>query len=215
MTSHPVPASGPATRDAAAGRTGDLATRPRNLQRLLDAGESLMLEIGSFDFGVRDVVERAGMSLRSFYQYFDARDDFVLAIYAELIDRFARTIASSMPKGGRAVRFRHYVFSMVVPAMWGPTHRAPRSGAAARESFRLREVRPEGFRTAVRPLREILEAILGTGRPALTRDADTVLDSLLTEVYAITIDRRVDAEAVAEHLYRYHCRALGLRRARR
>jgi len=176
---------------------------------MLDAGETLAHEIGTFDFGVRDIVERAGVSLRTFYRYFETRDDFVLAIYARLNDRFARNLARTMPKGGRATRFRHVVYSMVVPAWWGPQYVAQRS-AAIRETFRLREVRPEGFDLAVAPVRDILAGVLGRDRPNLTRDVETVHNSLLHEVYVIMLRRIIDAEPIAEHLYQHHRRGLRL-----
>lgn len=183
----------------------DVNLSDRYLSRLLDAGEALAHEVGSFDFGVRDVVARASVSLRTFYRYFETRDDFVLAIFARANRRFAERLAESMPKGSRASRFRHFVYAMVVPSWWS-TQLSQRS-AMVGETFHLREVRPEGFQSAIKPVRDILVELLGTGEDR-ERDIDTVYNSLLHEVYVNMISRHVDAEPVAEHLFRYHRRAL-------
>ena len=183
--------------------------------RLMDAGEALMVEYGNFDFGVREVVERAQVSLRTFYQYFETRDDFALAVYAELIRNAASVISRTMPSGSRAVRFRHYVDALVCRSARGRRTRAlsddamQRSRALVREGFHLREARPDGYKAAIAPLRELLAGILGAHAGELGRNVTVVLNSLITETYDVIIDD-LDAVAVADHLYRYHRRALGI-----
>jgi AcrR family transcriptional regulator len=184
-------------------------------ERLLLAGDALMAEHGNFDFGVREVVERAQTSLRTFYQYFETRDDFALAIYAELIRVVAIAISRSMPRGTRSRRFRHFVRALMCPSEWRrileeyTDESGQRSRALVREGFRLREVRPDGFKSAMAPLRDVLRAVLGADSDDVERNITAVLNSLITETYEVIIDD-LDAEAVAEHLYRYHKRALGL-----
>jgi AcrR family transcriptional regulator len=51
--------------------------------RFLKFALDLLSEGGSDNLSVRKVVERSGMSLRSFYQSFGGRDDLFLAIYEE------------------------------------------------------------------------------------------------------------------------------------
>lgn len=183
--------------------------------RLLRAGDQLMGERGNFDFGVRDVVERAQVSLRTFYQYFETRDDFALAIYSELIRQATDVIGATMPpRGGRAARFRHFVHALVCPSDWArlngrdPDVALLRCAALVREGFHLREARPEGYKAAIAPLRELLASVLGTEAGADGRNVSVVLNSLIIEPYDVIIDG-LDAEAVADHLYRYHRKALG------
>src|SRR5436305_1070703 len=45
----------------------------------------LLNETGSFDFTVQDVVDRSGLSLRSFYQTFGSKDDLSLAVFEECV----------------------------------------------------------------------------------------------------------------------------------
>jgi AcrR family transcriptional regulator len=184
-------------------------------ERLLRAGDALMAERGTFDFGVREVVEQAQVSLRTFYQYFETRDDFALALYAELIRQAATVIGDTMPRGGRPARFRHFVHALVCPSDWArlnghdPAVAVQRCGALVREGFHLREARPDGYKAAIAPLRELLAGILGREASDNGRNLSVVLNSLIIEPYDVIIDG-LDAEAVADHLYRYHKRALGI-----
>lgn len=183
-------------------------------ERLLLAGDELMVEYGNFDFGVREVVERAQVSLRTFYQYFDTRDDFALAIHTELTRQHADAIAQTMPKGARITQFRHFVRAMVCPTEWSrlfeefsAEEAIQRSRALVREGFHLREVRPDAAQAAIAPLRDILIGIIGKGAD---HDVVTiVLNSLVFGAYDVLTDG-LDAEQVAASLVKYHKRALGL-----
>jgi len=54
-------------------------------QRFLDAASQLTREHQGTDFTVQDVVERSGQSLRSFYQYFDGKQELLYAVYEEAL----------------------------------------------------------------------------------------------------------------------------------
>jgi AcrR family transcriptional regulator len=75
----------PAWRERAVARSVD-AARARaeeRVQRFLDAAFTLIDEKGSTEFTIQEVVERSKQSLRSFYEYFDGKDDLVLALFEE------------------------------------------------------------------------------------------------------------------------------------
>jgi AcrR family transcriptional regulator len=173
-------------------------------------------ERGDFAFGVREVVKRAQVSLRTFYHYFEAKDDFVLALFTEWNERFAHQIMSTMPDGPGSVRFEHFVFTMVIPSRWGPHHIERRALAAESEGFRLRRARPDGFAQAIQPIREILKQIIIDTRPLgsssgdIDRDVAVVHNSILTEVYSISIRHPIAYQEMAEHLFKYHRRGLGI-----
>jgi AcrR family transcriptional regulator len=184
-------------------------------ERLLNAGDALMIEYANFDFGVREVVERAGVSLRTFYQYFETRDDFALAIYASVMERLVDALERNMPGGARSTRFRYFVRALICPSDWPlmASHRdeaAKGSRATIREGFHLREVLPDGYALAIAPLQELLLDVLrANDGKADPRDAALVLNSLITETYSVIIDGS-DGFAVADHFYRYHKRALDI-----
>jgi AcrR family transcriptional regulator len=54
-------------------------------QRYLDAAFALIDENGSTEFTIQEVVERSKQSLRGFYDYFDGKDELVLALFEETV----------------------------------------------------------------------------------------------------------------------------------
>ncbi len=57
----------------------------KRIQRFLDAAFELIDEKGTTEFTLQEVIERSGQSLRGFYQYFDGKDELVLALFEETI----------------------------------------------------------------------------------------------------------------------------------
>ncbi len=55
------------------------------VQRYLDAAFSLIDEKGTTEFTIQEVVERSKQSLRGFYEYFDGKDELVLALLEETV----------------------------------------------------------------------------------------------------------------------------------
>lgn len=53
--------------------------------RFVEAANDLLRETGGFGFTVQDVVDRSGMSLRSFYQAFAGKDDLLLALFEDAV----------------------------------------------------------------------------------------------------------------------------------
>src|SRR5215510_14271871 len=74
-------------------------------QRSIDRGSSLvqaaatLLERSHGDgFTVQDVADEAGQSLRTLYQYFESKDDLLLAVFEEAMRTYARMIHDSVAK---------------------------------------------------------------------------------------------------------------------
>jgi AcrR family transcriptional regulator len=55
----------------------------KRAQRFLDAAFELMDDKGSTEFTIQEVIDRSQQSLRGFYQYFDGKDDLLLAVFEE------------------------------------------------------------------------------------------------------------------------------------
>jgi AcrR family transcriptional regulator len=55
------------------------------VQRFLDAAFELMDEKGSTDFTIQEVIDRSKQSLRGFYQYFNGKDELLLALFEETL----------------------------------------------------------------------------------------------------------------------------------
>ncbi|HET8619057.1 MAG TPA: TetR/AcrR family transcriptional regulator [Acidimicrobiales bacterium] len=72
-------------------------------KRSIDRGASLvraaarLLERSNGDrFTVQDVADEAGQSLRTLYQYFESKDDLLLAVFEEAMRTYARMIAKAV-----------------------------------------------------------------------------------------------------------------------
>lgn len=72
-------------------------------KRSIDRGSSLiraaatLLERSNGDgFTVQDVADEAGQSLRTLYQYFESKDDLLLAVFEEAMRTYARMIANAI-----------------------------------------------------------------------------------------------------------------------
>jgi AcrR family transcriptional regulator len=85
---HAVPdANEPAWRERAVARSLNAARSraEQRVQRFLEAAFELIDEKGTTEFTIQEVVDRSKQSLRSFYEYFDGKDELVLALFEESI----------------------------------------------------------------------------------------------------------------------------------
>jgi AcrR family transcriptional regulator len=57
----------------------------QRVQRYLDAGFELIDEKGTTDFTIQEVIDRSKQSLRGFYQYFDGKDELLLALFEDSV----------------------------------------------------------------------------------------------------------------------------------
>jgi len=61
----------------------------QRVQRFLDAAQAIIIEKGSTDFTVQEVVARSKTSLRAFYQHFSSKDELLLALFDRTISQSA------------------------------------------------------------------------------------------------------------------------------
>ena len=57
----------------------------QRVQRFLDAAFELIDENGTTEFTIQEVIDRSKQSLRGFYQYFDGKDELLLALFEETV----------------------------------------------------------------------------------------------------------------------------------
>ncbi len=72
-------------------------------QRSIDRGEALIRAAGTVlersggeDITVQDVADEAGQSLRTLYQYFESKDDLLLAVFEESMRTYAKLVARAI-----------------------------------------------------------------------------------------------------------------------
>ena len=211
-TTGPAPERQETWRERALGRSLSSA-RDRSmarLERFIPAARDLANETGSAAFTVQQVVERAGLSLKSFYRSFAGKDALLLAlleedsgigaqILSERIDQFDDPV-------DRMREFVHGIFWMVsLPGVLGYV------GVLVREQRRLSEHHPAELAQALAPLvdqlhRELETAMAhGVVRQAdAARDAATIFGLLLTAIHSIVVgaEPREPLE-VAEYLWNF------------
>jgi AcrR family transcriptional regulator len=71
---------------------GTEATR----SRIVDGAAALFGEVGIAEATVQDVLGRASVSRRTFYQYFTSKEDVVAAVYDRWVDDLVRSVAASV-----------------------------------------------------------------------------------------------------------------------
>jgi AcrR family transcriptional regulator len=213
MTVDPVEdAAEPDWRERAVARSLD-AARSRaeeRVQRFLDAAFELIDEKGSTEFTIQEVVERSKQSLRGFYEYFDSKDELVLALFEEtvreaLVDIRAAVDAESEPLArlhAFAVTLHEWCDPIEAPRARGRHTRRPISEF----SMQLAPNYADRVRAALRPqtrlLRELVAAAADAGlihvtdvRGATALVQQTVMYSWFGNRLAEKPERRVDAEA--------------------
>jgi AcrR family transcriptional regulator len=67
----------------------------QRVERFLDAAQAIIMDKGTTDFTVQEVVERSRQSLRSFYQHFDGKHELLLALFEDALRRSADQIRAA------------------------------------------------------------------------------------------------------------------------
>jgi AcrR family transcriptional regulator len=79
----------------------------QRVQRFLDAAFSLIDEKGTTEFTIQEVIDRSKQSLRGFYQYFEGKDELLLALFEETVGEATddlRTVVESENEPLEALR---------------------------------------------------------------------------------------------------------------
>ena len=159
-----------------------LRARQRS-DRFVDAALEFILEEGGIDFTIQDVVDRSGMSVRTFYSFFDGKDSLVLAIYETILRKSAVPLLRDVcdKETDPVLRLRALVAGLAErTATTNPVYRA-----LSIFHLRLAENRPQDLVLALNPLRGFVLELLGEVEAAgrLRRDLDIeVMAELLLEL---------------------------------
>jgi|KBSSwiStaDraftv2_1062776.scaffolds.fasta_scaffold02266_11 AcrR family transcriptional regulator len=148
------------------------AARARALShssQFLAAAMELAEETGRLDFTIRRLVDKSKLSTKAFYQYFDGKDDLLLAMYENLIGRFVDDLREEVlaPKDPLA-QLETFCRAYLTRAAESQT-----VGGRALTIFHLRlEIdRPEDFVKSYAPQLQLLTEILtGCVEAGVVRD---------------------------------------------
>jgi AcrR family transcriptional regulator len=94
----PTDANEPAWRQRAVSRSLNAARSraEQRVQRFLDAAFGLIDEKGTTEFTIQEVIDRSKQSLRGFYQYFDGKDELLLALFEETVREAADDLEATV-----------------------------------------------------------------------------------------------------------------------
>jgi AcrR family transcriptional regulator len=206
-----VPPNEPAWRERAVARSVQ-AARSRaeaRVQRFLDAAFELIDEKGSTDFTIQEIADRSKQSLRAFYEYFDGKDDLVLALFEETVHEAGREIRDAVDAEteplARLHAFAVTLYQWCDPRESHTTGDAHRRRALSEFSTVLAPNYAERVRIALRPqtrvLRELVAAAAESGaiatpdvRRATAQLQLTVMYHAFGNRFAERPEQRLDAE---------------------
>jgi AcrR family transcriptional regulator len=158
----------------------------QRVQRFLDAAFALIDEKGTTEFTIQEVVERSEQSLRGFYQYFDGKDELLLALFEETVRESIEDIrkvvesASDPLERLRAftIRLHEWCDPAETPRKRGAHNRRPTSEF----SLQLAVDHPERLRVAMAPIsRMLLELVDDAAAANLIKVSDTRRTAVLIQ----------------------------------
>ncbi len=137
-------------------------------QRYLDAAFELIDEKGTTEFTIQEVVDRSKQSLRGFYEYFDGKDELVLALLEETAreagEDIRRTVDEETDPLERlracAIRLHEWCDPAEQPRKRGIHNRR----AISELSMRLAADHSERVRAALAPLSRLLFELVDSRR---------------------------------------------------
>jgi AcrR family transcriptional regulator len=141
--------------------------------RAVDRGTSLIRAAATVldradggEITVQEVADEAGQSLRTLYQFFDGKDDLLLAVFEEAMRTYARLVRSAI--ADLADPLERLAGAMVAAARMPEVGRSGLDRGLARLRLRLAEVRPDlvgRAHAAVASLvRELIDEAAAAGR---------------------------------------------------
>ena len=108
---------------------------------LIRAAATLLERSNGNRFTVQEVADEAGQSLRTLYQYFESKDDLLLAVYEEAMRTYARMIRESVV--GLSTPLERLAGAIVAAARMPERSRSSFDVGLARLRLELRSVEPD------------------------------------------------------------------------
>jgi AcrR family transcriptional regulator len=164
--------------------------------RFVATAVELMGETGGIDFTVQEVVDRARMSIRTFYNYFGSKDELLSAVYQTIV---ANEVTPRLRKRAEQetdplLRIRSYIEGLY--ELTSGTSQVQR--ALTTYHNRLAETRPADLESAFRPqvalVVELIREAIAAGRLRTTSDPEKLASLLHQAVLAIVHTRTLGAD---------------------
>ncbi len=205
------PVDEPAWRERAVSRSLHAARSraERRVQRFLDAAFELIDEKGTTEFTIQEVIDRSQQSLRGFYQYFDGKNQLLLALFEETIREATDDLQGVVDAQTQPIE-RLRAFTIRLHEWCDPSEKPRKRGTHNRRpivefSVQLAADHPEQVKAAMAPIMhtmlELIEAAdaagaidVGDARRAAGLLQQTVMYSWFSNRLAESARSRVTAE---------------------
>ena len=158
--------NGPAGRERAVSRGLNAARSraERRVQRFLDAAFELTDEKGTTEFTIQEVLDRSKQSLRGFYQYFDGKDELLLALFEETVRESVKDLRQVAESGSEPLE-RLRAFTIRLHEWCDPSDRPRKRSAHNRRpimefSVQLAVNYPDRVRAAMAPVSRMLLTLI-------------------------------------------------------
>ncbi len=155
------------------------------------AAVDLLRTTGKADFTVQEVVDRSGLSLRSFYQHFATKDDLLLALIEETVQHHLAIVRQHVD-AQTTPRDR---FEALVRSTFGtPETDDPASRGMVLFQWHLAATRTDEFAATISPYVDLVAEVLAPGVADGTFRDDLVVAvqaELVTHTLISILDRRV------------------------
>ena len=168
--------------------------------RFVKAGLDLIKSTGDTGFTVQEVVDRSGMSIRTFYMFFASKDDLLLAIHetilsSEVTPRLRRRIESVDDPVAKIKTFIEALFAI-------SSGDEPARRGLVLQQHRLAEARPDDLDHAMEPqvqlFIELLEKAAKSGRLRADLDIGTTARILHQMILSVTHSRVLGSKQFGE-----------------
>jgi AcrR family transcriptional regulator len=158
----------------------------QRVQRFLDAAFELIDEKGTTEFTIQEVIERSKQSLRGFYQYFDGKDELLLALFEETISEAIEDLGRVAESETEPLdRLRAFTIRL---HEWCDPSEKPRRGSTHNRrpimefSVQLAVAHPERVKAAMAPIsRLMLELVDAANKAGAINVADPKRASALMQ----------------------------------
>jgi AcrR family transcriptional regulator len=168
-------------------------------ERFIQAATELLFETGSLDFTVQDLMERAQMSLRSFYQHFGSKDELLLAVFEEAVGSFVDDLRRTIDAAEDPLeKLRLYVTGFYAAA---DSANPAASAALSRDLLMLTQDDPAQLARILGPQISLLSEIVDAGVAAGRLRTDVPAPAL-TLLITHTLMSAIEMKALGAHLVR-------------
>lgn len=166
-------------------------------ERFITVATELLYETGNLDFTVQDLVERSGLSLRSFYQQFASKDELLLAVLEEAIRSYVSNLRERVEAEADPVRRLEMYVTEFFDAGQKSNRRA--SAALSRYLLTLTGAEPAELARVLAPQVDLLSEIIAAGCRAGRFRTDLAVP-VLTNLVTQTIMSAVEMDVLGSHL---------------